>query len=248
VTRLHAVIDVPAGSLATTASFWAAALGWPAGEPWPAHPELRSFEPPDGDSYVHLQRIDGPPRVHLDVEPPSHDATVAQALQLGASLTHSSTSWTAMTSPGALPFCVLDVSSGPAPGPVTVPGGHRVRLVQVCIDSPRSAHAAEVSFWRSLLGGRWVASGSNEFAGTWHDDAGSPLQLLFQQLDEGDGPVRAHLDLGTDDVRAEVARLTALGAEDVAEGRRWHVFRDPAGLSFCSTPNSPEQARHRELA
>ena len=247
MTRLHAVIDVPPGSLATTASFWSAALGWPAGEPWPAHPELRSFEPPSGDSYVHLQQIDGAPRVHLDLEPASHDETVSQAVASGARIVHASSSWTALASPGGLPFCVLNVTSGPPPPPMTMPGGHRVRLVQVCIDSPRPLLDAEVRFWSSVLGGRWVQPAAPEFAAKWHDDEGSPLQLLFQELDEDDGPVRAHLDIGTDDVRAEVARLDELGAAAVAAGRGWHVLRDPVGLPFCVTANSPEQTAHRDL-
>jgi len=59
-----------------------------------------------------------------------------------------------------------------------------------------------VTFWRALLPGRWVDSSAPEFAGKWRDDAGSPLQLLFQELGEPEGLVRAHLDLGTDDLDA----------------------------------------------
>jgi hypothetical protein len=91
-------------------------------------------------------------------------------------------------------------------------------MVQVCIDTPRSVHDEEGSFWHEVLAGRWVDSGAAEFADTWHDDAGSPLQPLFQQLDEPDGEARAHLDHGTDDGAAEVRRLRELGAGEV--GRR----------------------------
>jgi hypothetical protein len=120
--------------------------------------------------------------------------------------------------------------------------------VQVCIDSPASLHDAEVAFWRTLLAGRWVPSPAPEFAGKWHDDAGSPLQLLLQRLEEPWGTVRAHLDLGTDDQDAEVGRVIALGARDVGPGRGgWHVLEDPAGLAFCVTTNSPAQARRRHL-
>jgi hypothetical protein len=138
-------------------------------------------------------------------------------------------------------------STGATPGPVTWPDGHRTRLVQVCIDSPADVHDAEVASWRSLLGERWVDSAAPEFAGKWHDDDGGPLQLLFQRLDEPSGPVRAHLDLGSDDVPADVRRLVGLGATDVGEGRGWHVLRDPVGLLFCVTENSPEATRHRDL-
>jgi hypothetical protein len=121
--------------------------------------------------------------------------------------------------------------------------GHQTRMVQVCIDSPAAAHDDEVAFWRALLPGRWVGSEAREFAGKWHDDAGSPVQLLFQRLDETHGSVRAH-DHGTDDLTAEVHRLRGLGAADVAPGHGgWHVLRDTAGLAFCVTPHSPATAR-----
>jgi hypothetical protein len=108
-------------------------------------------------------------------------------------------------------------------------------------------HDREVAFWRALLDGRWVDSPAPEFAGKWHDDDGSPLQLLFQRLDEPTGGVRAHLDLGTDDVPAEVQRLLDLGADDVGPGRGWHALRDPAGSAFCVTGNSPELTQRRDL-
>lgn len=136
-----------------------------------------------------------------------------------------------------------------APEPRSWPGGHRSRLVQVCVDIPADEVASEMAFWRSLLpGGRWAPSSLPEFAGKWHDDSVSPLQLLFQRLDQRDGAVRAHLDLGTDDRAAEVRRLVGLGAEDVRPGPGWHVLRDPAGLEFCATDNSPEQTPHRDLS
>jgi hypothetical protein len=64
MTWIHAVIDVPDATASIAADFWSAVLGWPLGEPWPRHPELRSFEPPGGDAYVHLQVVDGPSRIH----------------------------------------------------------------------------------------------------------------------------------------------------------------------------------------
>lgn len=245
---LHVVIDVPAEQHAASADFWGRVLGWPAGAAWPDHPELRSFEPLDGSAYVHLQQIEGPPRVHVDVESAAPDDLITRAVDLGAVLVSDSGSWRTLRSPGGLPFCVLAAAEHAAPAPVAFPDGHRGRLVQVCIDSPHRVHDTEVSFWRAVLGGRWVPSTGPEFAGKWHDDAGSPLQLLFQELDEDDGPVRAHLDLGTDDLPAEVARLLDLGADDVGRGRgRWHVVGDVTGRLFCATANAPAQLRHRDL-
>jgi hypothetical protein len=246
MTWLHAVLDVPAGQRREAADFWSQALGWPAGEPWDGHPELRSFEPPEGAAYVHLQEVDGAPRVHVDLESNDAAATVERAVDLGAGVVARRDSWTTMSSPGGLPFCVLHERQHAVPGPISFADGHSARLVQVCVDSPVSAHDAEVAFWRALLSGRWVPSDSAEFEGKWHDDH-SPLQLLFQRLDEPDGPARAHLDLGTDDLDAEVRRITGLGAGDVAPGRGWHVLRDPLGQLFCATENSPERVWPRDL-
>jgi len=243
----HAVIDVPADQHRALAGFWSRALAWALGDPWPGHPELRSFEPPSGAAYVHLQAIDGPPRVHLDLESDDPDATVGLAGDLGAKLVRDRDRWRTLVSPGGLPFCVVEAGQHEPPEPTTWPDGHRSRLVQVCIDCPSTVHDQEVAFWRALLPGRWVDSPAREFAGKWHDDAGSPLQLLFQRLDEADGPVRAHLDHGTDDLRSEVHRLRDLGAGDIGPGRGWHALRDPAGLAFCVTENSPAQTTRREI-
>lgn len=247
MTWLHAVIDVPEARHDAAAAFWAEALGWPAGPPWSGHPELRSFEPPQGRAYVHLQQIVGPPRVHIDLESHDVDAAAWLAVQQGARAVATHDRWRTLVSPGGLPFCFVSAGEPDPPGPVSWPDGHRTRMVQVCIDSPVAAHEREVAFWRALLPGRWVDSPAPEFAGKWHDDAGSPVQLLFQRLDEPDGSVRAHLDLGTDDLSAEVARLLAVGAEDVHPGRGWHALRDPAGLLFCATENSPAVSRLRDI-
>ena len=60
---------------------------------------------------------------------------------------------------------------------------------------------------------------------------------LFQRL-EG-GPSRIHVDIHTDDLDAEVARLEGLGAERVQQVHRWWIMRDPAGLLLCVIPERP---------
>ncbi len=244
---LHAVIDVPADLHGRAAHFWGLATGWPLGPPWPRHPELRSFVPSDGSPYVHLQQVDGPPRVHCDLESEDPEATVENALGLGAALVGEQDRWRTLLSPGGLPFCVLQAEDHQPPGPVSWPGGHRTRLVQVCIDTPLAAYDRDVAFWRGLLRGRWVDSRAPEFAGKWHDDSGSPLQLLFQKLAEPEGPTRAHLDLGADDLVAEVMRLREAGATDIGPGRGWHALRDTVEMPFCVTGNSPTVTARRDL-
>ena len=190
-------------------------------------PQLRSFEPPHGTPYVHLQEIEGPPRVHVDVECHDLDAAVWLARELGARLVAENERWRTLASPGGLPFCVLEASDHEPSQPVAWHDGHRSRMVKVCIDTPVAAHEREVAFWRAFLPGRWADSPAPGLAGKCHDDAGSRIQLLFQRLDEPDGPVRAHLDLGTDALAAEVDRLRDLGAGDGPDGAA--ALRDPAG-------------------
>jgi hypothetical protein len=65
---------------------------------------------------------------------------------------------------------------------------------------------------------------------------GAGLMLLMQRLESG--VPRLHLDIHTDDVDAEVARLERLGANRVQKVQTWWVMRDPAGLPFCVLPVS----------
>ena len=61
------------------------------------------------------------------------------------------------------------------------------------------------------------------------------VRLEHQRTGEGTPP-RIHLDIETDDVAAEVARLVALGATIVDEPEGFVVLDDPAGLVFCVVP------------
>src|SRR6185503_11116126 len=54
--------------------------------------------------------------------------------------------------------------------------------------------------------------------------------LLLQRVDH---EPRVHLDIQTDDLDAEVARLEALGATRVAFVKRWWVMQAPTGHRFC---------------
>jgi hypothetical protein len=44
---------------------------------------------------------------------------------------------------------------------------------------------------------------------------------------------RIHLDIETDNLDAEVARLEALGAKRIAFVKRWWVMQAPSGQRFC---------------
>ena len=92
-------------------------------------------------------------------------------------------------------------------------------------------------FWADTLG-RQVADGANA-----HDAVVLPSDLVsagprlaFHQVPEGKAVKnRVHLDLTTDDLDGESARLTRLGAtvvNTVSGQARWITFADPEGNEF----------------
>jgi glyoxalase superfamily protein len=241
---LHVMIDLPPEHDEAGSEFWAAALGWPIGEPWRGHPEFRSFQPPSGDSYVARQLIGsgGSPRVHLDVAVDDVDEIAAHMQAVGAEPGPMMPHWRVMTSPGGMQYCLVTHREGSLPPSASTwpdDGGHRSRLVQICIDSPPSRHDLEVAFWQAATHWQWAPSTGSEFAGKLRPEPGSPVQLLFQRRDDDAPATRAHIDLGADDVEAEASRLVAAGARRLWAGDGWITLEDPAGMAFCATRNRP---------
>lgn len=242
VPRMQAFIDVPAAQVEDARDFWSSVTGWPPGQPWDGHPEFTSLVPPRGAPYLHVQTIDGPPRVHLDLAGDvERDPTRLE--ELGATRGQLGDRWQVMASPAGLPFCVCrDEPSSRRPDAVTWPGGHRSRLVQLCVDVPSERYEQELSFWRGATGWADEPVDAPEFHRLVHR-TGSPLQLLVQRLGEDDEATqaRAHLDLGTEQRAAEVMRVEALGARALRPGAGFTVMEDPVGLPFCVTDNSPDR-------
>ena len=241
---LHAFLDVPAERAEPAARFWAAASGGEIGAPWPEHPEFRSLDPATGSRYLHVQRHSGPPRLHLDLTTPQVDAETARLVALGAGAQARFRWWQVLQSPGGLPFCLVEeIPARSRPEPVRWPGGHRSRVAQLTVDAPADHYDAECAFWAAATGWAEHVDRRPEFRRLLPPDS-SPLRLLVQRLDERDTPVRAHLDIGTDDVDAEVRRLVALGAVVTAgpseHGGAWVTLADPVGLPFCVTPQPPD--------
>jgi hypothetical protein len=84
------------------------------------------------------------------------------------------------------------------------PGGHRSLLDQICLDIPPQVFADECTFWAALTDWELRAGSRQEFAYLARP-AGMPLRLLLQRLDDDrTDSARAHLDLATSDVAAEL--------------------------------------------
>jgi Glyoxalase-like domain len=122
---------------------------------------------------------------------------------------------------------------------------HRSRMGSVVIDC--DDFEAGIRFWAGALGVAEEAVERGDRYASLGAVAGS-LRLLIQRVPESKAvKTRVHLDIETDDVAAEVARLERLGAhrhQDLGEGG-W-VLLDVCGNEFCvvepETPGFPERA------
>ena len=105
---------------------------------------------------------------------------------------------------------------------------HRSHLCTIVVDVRPDQLDDTVTFWGGAIGKEIRNLTYPEFHGARLHDS---LVLLVQEL--GNGEPRVHLDIHTDDVDAEVARLESLGAAVVDRHEDWTVMHDPAGLPFC---------------
>ena len=246
---MHVFVDVPPDAASTTRAFWSRALGWETGPQWTQHPEFRSLIPDAGDRYVHVQEIDGEPRVHLDVVVDDLDTARDALLDLGAEAVPRTAQWQVMRSPGGLPFCLCREPAAGRRPPAAQHDGHRSRLVQVCIDAPADRFEREVAFWQEATGWEHHPSPHHPELADLRGPATAPLRLLMQCLgsDDPGTTTRAHIDLGSDDLDAEADRLVSFGARKIGPGkgyvdptRGWVLMTGPAGLPFCVTSKPPD--------
>lgn len=109
---------------------------------------------------------------------------------------------------------------------------HRSRVYALLIDTPRAEADQAATFWAAALGvtARPVP-GEEQF--TSLHGAVPDLVTSVQSVD--DAP-RFHLDIETDDVPAETARLLALGATEVSQWLECRVLRAPGGHLLCVLP------------
>ncbi|HYM43715.1 MAG TPA: VOC family protein [Steroidobacteraceae bacterium] len=108
---------------------------------------------------------------------------------------------------------------------------HHSRLCAILIDCNTPDLDAAARFWGEALG-RPLDSA--------HAASRGRYRMLQTQSDEPiveiqrvDHESRVHIDIETDDIPAEVERLTRLGAKVAARLERWVVMEAPTGQRFC---------------
>ena len=104
---------------------------------------------------------------------------------------------------------------------------HRSRLGVAVIDCQTGDLVPAVRFWSGALGTEGAIDDEGKYA-VFEGQSGP--RVLLQAVDH---EPRVHLDLETDDKEAEVRRLNALGAREVARIKSWIVMEAPTGHRFC---------------
>jgi hypothetical protein len=121
---------------------------------------------------------------------------------------------------------------------------HRSRLSTLLIDAPADQAAASAAFWSAALG---VPTASPPGEPQFHtlQDCVPDLVVSVQAVHDA---ARFHVDIETDDVAAEVRRLTELGAVEVSRWEGCHTLEVPGGHLLCVIPVHSDPATFERLA
>lgn len=105
---------------------------------------------------------------------------------------------------------------------------HRSRLAGLIIDCKTDDLDEAARFWCKALGVLPKPATESSYV-SLEMPAGEP----YVEVQKVEHPSRVHLDIESDDIDAEVARLQALGAKKIADVKTWCVMEAPTGQRFC---------------
>jgi hypothetical protein len=115
---------------------------------------------------------------------------------------------------------------------------HRSRVYALLIDTPRAEAGEAAAFWSAAVGADARPLDDQPQFISLH----GALPDLVAAVQAVDDAPRYHIDIETDDVEAETARLVALGATRVTQWLECRVLRAPGGHLLCVLPveSAPE--------
>ena len=108
---------------------------------------------------------------------------------------------------------------------------HHSRLCSLQIDCNVADIDAAACFWAAALG--YPVDMDHPGSRDSYRQLATPLDQPMIQLQRVEHESRVHLDIETDDIDAEVARLEKLGATIFKRLDRWVVMQAPSGQRFC---------------
>ncbi|TWD79232.1 hypothetical protein FB561_0287 [Kribbella amoyensis] len=109
---------------------------------------------------------------------------------------------------------------------------HKSRVYALLIDTPKDEVGKATSFWEGALG---VTSRFDPAYPQFIELPGATNGIVTALQSVDDAP-RYHVDIETDDLDAETARLIGLGAEEVSRWQDCRVLRAPGGHLLCVLP------------
>jgi len=112
---------------------------------------------------------------------------------------------------------------------------HRSRVTSVLIDCNEDGFDRSVEFWSRALGKETMRLDDPRYV-SLRGRVGTPGGPIVALQRVPAGEPGFHIDIETDDIEAEVARLSKLGARIKARIRSHVVMEAPSGHAFCIVP------------
>ncbi len=123
---------------------------------------------------------------------------------------------------------------------------HRSKLGGLIIDCQTDDLEVAADFWSKALGA--VANRQPGPENAAYIALGMREDEPYVEIQQVNHPSRVHLDIESDDIDREVARLEELGARRIGSIRDWCVMEAPTGQRFCVVPaksaDFAEKSRH----
>lgn|SRR5512138_686481 len=108
---------------------------------------------------------------------------------------------------------------------------HHSRLAGFIIDCQTDDLEKAAQFWSAALG--YALKPREEEPDGKYRQLMTSAEGLHIEVQQVSHESRVHLDIESDDIEAEVARLEKLGAKRVGQIKRWVVMEAPTGQRFC---------------
>ena len=121
---------------------------------------------------------------------------------------------------------------------------HKSQLAGLIIDCQTDDIGQAAAFWSAALGLKAVADPRADESRYRHlETQPEEMHIDVQKVSHRS---RIHLDIETDNIEAEVARLERLGASRISDIHSWVVMEAPTGQRICIV--NPQRAKFDQTA
>ncbi len=120
---------------------------------------------------------------------------------------------------------------------------HKSRLAGLIIDCATDDLRGAAEFWAAALGA--PAKPQTDLTESKYVELDTPPDEPYVEVQQVSHASRVHIDIESDDVPAEVARLEKVGAKRLESIRGWVVMESPTGQRFCVVPVASNEFESR---